>query len=117
MSTSDEVVNKNTIKFNTNITTHNDRVTFTPIVGDELFFCDDEEVAVRSYLAFVGCFNIEITKEFLTDFFELKEIKGTMCNPIYIGEKKYGFFGCRYIPTKDFMPKIEEGRFFLYKME
>lgn len=96
----------------------NPKLVLSPCVGDELFICDDEEAAVRSYLAFVTSgLNVEITKEFLTDFFKLKEIKGTICKPIHIGEKMYGFFGCRYISTKEPLPKIEEGRFFLYETE
>ena len=110
--------NKNTYKLNDFFDTKSNYLELVPQVGDELVFCDDEEVAVRSYMAFVGSeFNIEITGEFLTDFFELKEVKGTMCKLIYIGEKRYGFLGCRYMSAEEHMPKMQEGRFFLYEMD
>ena len=108
--------NKNTIPYKTNIIKEKNQI-FTPGVGDELIFCLDEDVALASYNNYVENQRDPeyepIEEQYLTDFFKIKEVKGTMCEPMYIGEKKFGFFGCRMRLSN----KLREGRFYLYEME
>ena len=109
--------NKNTIFFEKNIEVHNDNTNLVPQTGDELIFCLCEDIALASYMRYRDDERDApyepIDEEYLTDIFKKQLIEGTMCNPIYIGGKKFGFFGCRLSPASWF----HEGRFFLYEME
>lgn len=101
--------------FKKNITVN--RRVLTPGVGDELIFCKDEKVAYASYCHFVD--NVRepeyepIEEVLFTDIFMAKELEGEVCHPAFIGNKQFGFFGCR---TK-LSDKLTEGHFFLYEME
>jgi hypothetical protein len=109
--------NKNTFYFSKNIETHYDKDELVPQTGDELNICKDEDVALASYMRYRDDERDApyepIEGEFLTDLFKKELIDGTMCNPIYVGGKKFGFFGCRVKLTT----WLYEGHFFLYEME
>lgn len=109
--------NKNTFYFSKNIEIHYDRADLVPQIGDELNICKNEEVALASYMRYRDDERDApyepIEEEFLTDLFKKELIDGTMCNPVYIGNKKFGFFGCRVKPAT----WLYDGHFFLYEME
>ena len=106
--------NKNTFPYKTNIIIN--RRVLTPTVGDELIFCANEDVALTSFSKFVDDERdpeYEPIEELLyTDIFCGKAIKGELLDPVYIGGKRFGFFGCRTRLTD----KITNGHFFLYEM-
>lgn len=93
------------------------RRVLTPGVGDELVFCKDEKVAYDSYHNFVD--NVRepeyepIEEVLFTDIFMAKELEGEVCHPAFIGNKMFGFVGCR---TR-FSNEITQGHFFLYETE
>lgn len=109
--------NKNTFYFDKNIEIKDDRVDLVPQIGDELIICKDEDVALASYMRYRDDERDApyepIVGEFLTDLFRKGLIDGTMCNPVYIWGKKFGFFGCRV----KLATWLYEGRFYLYEME
>lgn len=88
-------------------------------IGDEIIFCKDEDEAFECYLK-----SIDETHDPLLVFEPLDEalmtkvsskcgdIKGQMCHPLYIGHRKFGFFGYRRKRYGN-----SEGHFFLYEME
>ena len=111
---SDNYIFKNNIIVN--------RKTLIPDVGDELVFCVNEDVALTSYTKFVDNERnpeYEPIEEVLyTDIFKSKDINGAtlhgeLCHPVYIGNKRFGFFGCRTRVTD----KLTDGHFFLYEMD
>lgn len=109
--------NKNTFPYEKNIITHSEKEILTPQVGDELIFCVSEDVALTSY---IHCRDFELDPEYepiekvlCTDFFKLGSVRGKLCEPVYIGSKKFGFFGCRTRLSKT----LVEGHFYLYEME
>lgn len=113
--------NENTFPYKTNIIVEK-KPLFTPGVGDELVFCVNEDVALTSYNEFVGDERDPeyepIEKVLYTDIFKNNDVIGTtlygeLYQPAYIGNKRFGFFGCR---TR-LSDKITEGHFFLYEME
>ena len=105
--------NKTTI-INKNITTNPKKVLF-PETGDTLSFCKDEESAFKAYSSRIREHEAEhgsTRREYLTDMFKLKQVKGTLCEPIYINGKRYGFVGGRFGSGK----KHVFGVFFLFEM-
>ena len=108
--------NNNTFSLNRKIKDTDERVTIVPQVGDELVFCKDEDVAVATYLRYRYEERNEydpIDEEFLTDIFKKELVDGTLCNHIFIGGKKFGFFGRRV----NFGRLMTDGQFFLYETE
>lgn len=113
--------NKTTI-FNKHITTEPKKVIF-PEAGDTLNFCKDEEAAYEEYALINKVYNDQlsereaeyepINEEYLTDFFRLREVEGTLCEPMYINGKRYGFVGVRFGMAKN----LVSGDFYLYEME
>lgn len=91
--------------------------SLVPGVGDEFIFCITEDTARISYKRFVDAERDPeyepIEEQFITDVFQSEDINGTLCEPLFIGGKKFGFFGCR---TK-LSSTIQEGHFYLYEME
>lgn len=110
-----DMENKNTFPFKTTIITNKE--TLTPCVGDELVFCRNERVAVASYLNYVDEVRSPeyepIEAVYLTDIFNTKDVSGTLCHPVSIGLKKFGFVGCRTRLSNE----ITQGHFFLYETE
>ena len=85
--------------------------TLIPESGDIFTFHkteDDADFIFRSYIS-TNRDNDNIEEKYLTDFFKLPEIEGTMSNPVYFGTKKYGFFGLRF--------NNDTRRFFLYNLD
>ena len=109
--------NKNTFPFKRNIKIYHNRPELIPQTGDELVFCKDEDIAMTSYVRYRDeerdASYEPIEEEFLTDLFKKESVNGAMANPVYIANKKFGFFGCRTKPSG----RIVEGKFFLYEME
>ena len=126
--------NKNTFAFKKNITTE-EKHAFIPSTGDKLVICSDEDAALSAHKSNIREWNarealavasyknhneeesIDFNKApgevFLTDFFKLPEVGGTVCAPVYIGEKKFGFFGCRVNAHTG----LNMGYFYLYETE
>ena len=105
----------NTTIINKHITTEPKKVIF-PEAGDTLNFCKDEEVAYKAYNDRLSEREAEyepINEEYLTDFFRLREVEGTLCEPMYINGKRYGFVGVRFGMAKN----LVSGDFYLYEME
>lgn len=109
--------NKNTFSLTKKIELQYNKAELVPQIGDELIICKDEDVALASYMRYRDeerhAPYEPIVGEFLTDLFRKELIDGTMCNPVYICGKKFGFFGCRV----KLATWLYEGRFFLYEME
>ena len=87
-----------------------------PEAGDTFNVCVSEDVAYKSYSVYVQEQDKEygsFKEEFLSDFFKLKEVEGTLCEPLYINGKIFGFVGRRCGPRKN----MALGEFFLYEME
>ena len=106
--------NKTTI-FNSNITRAPKKVLL-PEIGDTLNICVSEDVAYEAYNKYLegrDKANEPIKEEYLTDFFKLKEVEGTLCEPLYVNGKIFGFVGCRCGLGK----KVILGEFYLYEME
>ena len=104
--------NKNTIMFNKNIV-GGEKPSLTPGLGDTFIFQGSEDSAFEAYLDYAGGAVEPCDEKFITDMFKLPKIGGTVCNPLYINGKRYGFFGYR-INVADNPPK---GRFYLYEMD
>lgn len=102
---------ENTFPYKTNIVTEK-KPTLNPEIGDKLIFCPDEDTALSYYQQSASENHEPVENEFLTDFFKLGVVHGKVCEPIYIGVERFGFFGCR---TKT--PDTNQGLFYLYKME